>query len=326
MAPPLRSRPNGAGEQRPLSASLLVSRDAETLDRGRSSSSGFSRFDDETLDSHGKEVSKQWRYRTGVLYMAAMAMCSVVLIALGATLEELAQNCGEDALKLSSVYVARGVGSVGGAMSSSSTFRLVHGDHVLASTLALLCMVLLILPVISSAAALHFFFGCLGLATASIDTGVQIMTRKAHGSGAVRPAFALPLVSPRSFAVTQVCLLTKLPLLFCQGPWLGANTLAFGVAGAVVPLVSLLTSNRVPLIYLIFGAYALLNGVGLIVHRTPRRMGRPQPAPVSRTAHLDPNENGGMSAAFASLASGEFTVECFSACCAFLLIGGQVKN
>jgi hypothetical protein len=45
------------------------------------------------------------------------------------------------------------------------------------------------------------------------DTGCQIMTRKAHGRNA--------------------------------GPWLGANTVTFGIAGALVPLMELFTSSLI---------------------------------------------------------------------------------
>ena len=43
------------------------------------------------------------------------------------------------------------------------------------------------------------------------DTGCQIMTRKAHGKKA--------------------------------GPWLGANTVTFGIAGAIVPLMEIWTNE-----------------------------------------------------------------------------------
>jgi hypothetical protein len=49
---------------------------------------------------------------------------------------------------------------------------------------------------------LHVLFAGLGFGTAVTDTGCQIMTRKAHGKRA--------------------------------GPWLGGNTVTFGVAGALV--------------------------------------------------------------------------------------------
>lgn len=45
------------------------------------------------------------------------------------------------------------------------------------------------------------------------DTGCQIMTRKAHGRNA--------------------------------GPWLGANTVTFGIAGALVPVMELFTSSLI---------------------------------------------------------------------------------
>jgi predicted MFS family arabinose efflux permease len=131
-------------------------------------------------------VHRHWRTLLGVLYLLGMGMCSVVLCALGATLQELAANCGRSSLAMSSVYVARGAGSILGAMACAATFKRLHGNHVIAGTLAALSSVLLVLPYTTDATALHVLFALLGSMTATIDTGVQIMTRKAHGARAVR--------------------------------------------------------------------------------------------------------------------------------------------
>jgi hypothetical protein len=71
-------------------------------------------------------------------------------------------------------------------MACAATFKRLHGNHVIAGTLAALSSVLLVLPYTIDAAALHVLFALLGSMTATIDTGVQIMTRKAHGERAVR--------------------------------------------------------------------------------------------------------------------------------------------
>jgi len=130
-------------------------------------------------------VHRNWRTLLGILYLLGMGMCSVVLCALGATLEDLAGNVGLSSLDLSSVYIARGAGSILGAMACATTFKLLHGNHVIAGTLAALSSVLLILPRVSDVGILHFLFSLLGILTATIDTGVQIMTRKAHREQAV---------------------------------------------------------------------------------------------------------------------------------------------
>jgi len=131
-------------------------------------------------------VHRNWRTSLGVLYLLGMGMCSVVLCALGATLEDLAGNVGLSSLDLSSVYIARGAGSILGAMACATTFQLLHGNHVIAGTLAALSGVLLILPRTTNLTLLHFLFAFLGIMTATIDTGVQIMTRKAHREQAVK--------------------------------------------------------------------------------------------------------------------------------------------
>jgi hypothetical protein len=75
--------------------------------------------------------------------------------------------------------------------------------------LALIIILLLYLPFNKSYVLLHVYFLFLGFGTAVTDTGCQIMTRKVHGKKA--------------------------------GPWLGANTVSFGITGALVPLIETLT-------------------------------------------------------------------------------------
>lgn len=240
---------------------------------------------DESLDE-GDEVSPRWKLRLGVVYMGAMAMCSVVLCALGATLDDLAANCGLDALSLSSVYIARGAGAVCGAMASSPVYRFVHGNHALAATLAFLAVVLLALPPTTSPALLHVLFALLGLATSTIDTGVQIMTRKAHGAGA--------------------------------GPWLGANTLAFGVAGAAVPVVSLAAGGRESVVFLVFAAFAGVTGAATLALAVPRRMGEAADGKRAAASQAARRAGGGLGQVL------PFAVEGVVAAAAFLVIGGQV--
>jgi len=267
---------------------------------------------DDGDDDHGT-VSPRWRVRLGVLYMCGMAMCSVVLCALGATLDTLAAHCGLNALSLSSVYIARGAGAVCGAMASSSIYRVVHGNHALALALAFLAIVLLALPPTTSPVLLHVLFALLGLATSTIDTGVQIMTRKAHGAGA--------------------------------GPWLGANTLAFGVAGAAVPVVSLMAGGRDSVVYLVFAAFSIATGAVILCLAVPQRMaeavdghagktqsGKTQTqqsramlarrkgfAPPSASLPASMSVSGGGDSPWAS-----YAVEAAIAVAAFFVIGGQV--
>lgn len=92
--------------------------------------------------------------------------------------------------------------------------------------LLILTGVLMYMPFISSVISLHVAFFGLGLCTAITDTGCQIMTRKLHGAKA--------------------------------GPWLGANTVVFGISGALVPLIGYLTGS-------IFVQYVILAAVSCLV-------------------------------------------------------------
>ena len=155
----------------------------------------------------------------------------------GATLDKLAARSSHGssgAIGVSSVYLVRGLGAVFGAACSSALFSRYHGNHVLGGTFAVLSIVLLTLPACTDTGLLHLLFVALGYTTATIDTGVQIMTRKAHGKSGE------------------------------AGAWLGGNTVSFGVTGALVPLVSLAFNDRLLYIYMAFAVYALTIGVLLL--------------------------------------------------------------
>ena len=177
------------------------------------------------------------RWRLGVVYMLSMGVCGIVLVALGSTLEALSARCGASATEMGSVFVARGVGAIAGALASGGIYAPSRsGNDAMAAALAALAALLLALPYVLSAAALHLAFVGLGFCTAVTDTGCQIMTRRLHGVDA--------------------------------GPWLGANTVVFGLAGALVPLVALATGGGLTAQYGIISAIALLVAGALTL--TPR--------------------------------------------------------
>lgn len=111
-------------------------------------------------------------------------------------------------------------------MISSKLYVWLRGNTVLSTVLLFLTAILLYMPFITTVVSLHISFFLLGLSTAITDTGCQIMTRKLHGSKA--------------------------------GPWLGANTVVFGISGALVPLIGYLTDS-------LFPQYAILSGVSCVV-------------------------------------------------------------
>lgn len=177
-----------------------------------------------------KDAKKRTKYCMGAVYMAAMGVCGLVLVALGATLTYLADMVGKDSTELGTVFLARGIGAVSGAISSARLYKWFSGNYVMSCGLVLISGVMVALIYNKSVVGLHIYFGLLGIATAVVDTGVQIMTRKLHGKHA--------------------------------GPWLGANTVSFGCAGALVPLIEVIIGKTGVEFYVLAGFVALV-AVGL---------------------------------------------------------------
>ena len=98
---------------------------------------------------------------------------------------------------------------------SPPSFRTARGRRVqvMVGVLLILGGVLLFVPFVRTVWLLHLTWFCLGLCTATLDTGCQIMTRKVHG-------------------------------LFA-GPWLALNTMCFAAAGIITPLVDIASKNDV---------------------------------------------------------------------------------
>ena len=147
----------------------------------------------------------------GIGYMLAMGVCGIVLVALGSTLEDLAENVGKTATEIGTVFITRGLGAILGAIFSAKLYRWFAGNTVMFFGLLSIAILLIALPFVKSDVLLHVFFLFLGLMTAITDTGCQIMTRKLHGKFA--------------------------------GPWLGANIVLFGISGAFVPIIEIFTSS-----------------------------------------------------------------------------------
>eukprot|EP00614_Pseudopedinella_elastica_P001895 CAMPEP_0172603302 /NCGR_PEP_ID=MMETSP1068-20121228/23529_1 /TAXON_ID=35684 /ORGANISM="Pseudopedinella elastica, Strain CCMP716" /LENGTH=489 /DNA_ID=CAMNT_0013404991 /DNA_START=330 /DNA_END=1799 /DNA_ORIENTATION=+ len=179
------------------------------------------------------KAAQEW---LGIGYMMAMGVCGVVLTAIGSTLDALAFQCDTTPTAIGSVFVARGCGAIVGAVSSAKFYAPpAKGNQVLVAALGGLVALLLYLPFTTDIVALHAAFAGLGFGTAVTDTGCQIMTRKVHGKEA--------------------------------GPWLGANTVVFGVAGALVPVISLATDSLLAIFGIIASvALATLATIGSAPH------------------------------------------------------------
>lgn len=143
--------------------------------------------------------------------MLAMGSCGIVLVALGSSMSSLALNVGKKSTDIGNVFISRGMGSIAGAIVSSKLYVWCPGNLVMAVSLTLIAVILFILPHNTSIFGLHIFFLFLGFQTSVIDTGCQILTRLLHGKSA--------------------------------GPWLGANTVVFGLAASVVPIIEIYFQN-----------------------------------------------------------------------------------
>lgn len=164
-----------------------------------------------------------FRIVTGLAYMNAMGVCGVVLVCLGDTIDALATQCGSTSLNIATVFLARGTGATVGAVISGRLYVVFSGNNLMVTTLFAMVLVLGYVPYCNSFWQMHLLFMLLGFGTAVVDTGVQIMSRKAHRNSA--------------------------------GPWLGANTVAFGTAGTFVPIVEIWT-NSIEIQYFIMAAFA----------------------------------------------------------------------
>lgn len=144
-------------------------------------------------------------------YVGAMGVCGLVLVSLASNLNAISNNMGFESTSFGSVFIARGIGSTLGSVVASSLFSRFDGNWILSTTLISIQMLLLGVPFVGNAHLLVAIFLVFGLATSITDTGVQIQTRKLHGSRA--------------------------------GFWLGCNTVSFGCAGALVPLFLIVSDS-----------------------------------------------------------------------------------
>lgn len=234
------------------------------------------------------------RYMLGGCYLLAMGVCGIVLVALGSTLTEIAENCGTSATEVGSVFVTRGCGAILGAISSAKLYEVFPGNRVITTTLFGLACLLVYMPWIDQVWQLHLCFGLLGICTAITDTGCQIMTRFVHGPNA--------------------------------GPWLGANTVSFGVSGALVPAIAYATDS----LYWQYCTLSAVSVVGAIVLffagnvkiTRPQRHAPPGKEAMEGSVAMDPTSQ--WWEFWASCA--EYKTEFLVANMVFWLIGGKVTG
>ena len=147
--------------------------------------------------------------------------------------------------QIGAVFLTRGIGAGLGNLVAPKLYLWARGKHVVSVALFLLAAFLLAVPLSDDVRTLHLNFLILGFLAAIIDAGCLLMTRRLHGSAA--------------------------------GPWLGANTVAFGVSGALSPLIGWLTGSLM-VQYSVLAAVGFIIGFILVV--LPRPGVQPPPSEV----------------------------------------------
>ena len=115
------------------------------------------------------EESSQEKIILGLGYMFAMGVCGVVLVAIGSTLDDLAGKCGYSSTEVGTVFIARGIGAVAGAISSAKLYKWLQGNHVMGFSLGLITVLICALPFNTSYVGLHLYFLALGLGTGTYN-------------------------------------------------------------------------------------------------------------------------------------------------------------
>ena len=188
------------------------------------------------------------KWITIAAYMLSMGVCGIVLVAIGSTLEDLAHQIDRSTTSIGSVFIARGAGSVLGAILCSKLYRWFIGNLVMFVSLLGIMVLLITMPFTTTITELHVICFLLGLGTAITDTGCQLMTRKLHGK--------------------------------CAGPWLGANATVFGLSAALVPVLEMVSSQISTQYFLLASIVAVSCGL-ILISSPPPTLRSPELLPIS---------------------------------------------
>lgn len=162
-----------------------------------------------------------------ISYILTVGVSGLILCAIGSDLKFIAEHVGVSTTILGgNAFLARGCGSITGAVASSRIFKLFEGDRVLLCGLMGIAILLSVIPSVTSESALYFYFFSLGLFSAINDTGCNIMTRKIRDKQ--------------------------------TGPWLGANGISFGMSAAIVPIIEQISDDFATQYYILAGIILLV--------------------------------------------------------------------
>ena len=162
-------------------------------------------------------------------YIATIGVSGLVICALGANLQDMAQIVQINTTKLGGyICFFRGCGSIIGSFLSPYIYENMKGDTMIFIGLLVMCPVLILVPSCWEAYQFYILYFILGLCAAINETGCTNLTRELRGKDA--------------------------------GPWLGANSISFGMSAAIVPLVESLSSILIIQYFFLAGLIFLVSG------------------------------------------------------------------
>lgn len=169
----------------------------------------FFQFDPGIIDENKRQHFEFWFINLGLL--SCYVVCGLIIAALGASIQDVAQNVNRKSTDIASIFVARGVGSIFGSFISAPIFTVFNAIKSLMLSYAVTVAVLLWIPLISTLSQLHISYFLIGALTSIISSGSILLLRKIHKDRA--------------------------------GPWLGALGAALVSAGMIVPCVQMLVGS-----------------------------------------------------------------------------------
>jgi hypothetical protein len=122
----------------------------------------------------------------GVAYAMCMGVAGNVLIGIGDVLTDLAGDVHSVSVsdKLQCLFLVRGVGQLVATPLAAEVFAGTNGHSILLACLLAVVALWACSTWISELALLYLWFLVTGVVTATLDTGTQILTRRAYGAQA----------------------------------------------------------------------------------------------------------------------------------------------
>lgn len=111
---------------------------------------------------NGYQYNRKTMFVISLSLVYCFVACGLVTVALGAALEDLAQNVGFHPTEIGTIYVARGVGSVLGSFLSFYVFEYSNAVRALVMNEVLAAIVTASMPFITHLWTLHAAYFAIG--------------------------------------------------------------------------------------------------------------------------------------------------------------------